>query len=134
MAPPNSILADVKNNLDVEEDNVDFDGTIKTYINGAFSTLHQLGIGPEGGYAILDGNDTWDAFYGTNKRYNGIRTYVTLAVRMLFDPPQTGHHLTAMQNQLNQLEWRLNVVREGYAWIDPTPVPLRSTVLYGGDA
>lgn len=131
---PVSILDSVKAVLDVEADNEDFDSAVIMHINSAFATLHQLGIGPDAGYEIEDSNATWDAFYGTNKRYNGIRTYVTMYVRNIFDPPQTGHHAAALERQMRELEWRLNVVRENNAWVDPTPVHIRTIVLDGGDA
>lgn len=131
---PQSILETVKTNLDIELDDVDFDDQIITSINTAFATLWQLGIGPSGGYEIEDASATWDAFYGTNKRYNSIRQYVTYCCRLDYDPPQTAHHATALAAQKTQLEWRLSVIREDNAWVDPNPVPIRSYVLDGGDA
>jgi len=129
-----SILDSVKAALDLEEDNVDFDVPIIMHINSAFATLWQIGLGPSAGYEIEDSDATWDAFYGTSKRYNAIRTYVCLFVKNLFDPPQTAHHARAMEENLRQHEWRLNVTREETAWTDPNPVHIRQTVLDGGDA
>ena len=129
-----SILNSIKTNLDIEPDNDDFDGPLVSAINGVFSVLNQIGIGPAGGFEIEDDTATWDAFYGTNKRYNLIRTYVTMAVRNIFDPPQTAHHARAMQENLKEYENRISMIREETAWVDPTPVPVRSFVLDGGDA
>jgi hypothetical protein len=40
---------------------------------------------------------------------------------MLFDPPTTGYHVEAMQQQIKELEWRINARREDTEWIDPIP-------------
>ena len=129
-----SILTSVKKNLGLDESYTAFDADILLHINGVFSTLTQLGVGPENGLGISDKTTTWDAFYGTNKKYSFIRTYVYLKVRMLFDPPQTGYLVTALEKQAEELEWRINAVREETQWTSPTPVELTDTVLDGGDA
>lgn len=129
-----SILTSVKKNLGLEASYTVFDADILLYINGVFSTLNQLGIGPENGFSISSATTTWDAFYGTNKKYSSIRTYVTLKVRMLFDPPQTSYLIDALNQQAKELEWRLNAVREETEWTSPIPFVITDTVLDGGDA
>lgn len=116
-----SILTSVKKNLGIDEAYTVFDHDILTYINGAFSTLTQLGVGPAEGYAIEDDTPTWSDFIGEDPRYNSVKTYVTLKVRMLFDPPQTSYLLEAMTHQIEELEWRINVYREETGWVDPDP-------------
>jgi hypothetical protein len=38
-----------------------------------------------------------------------------------------------MQNQLEQSDWRLNVLREGTAWVNPDPNPvIEDDILDGG--
>jgi len=114
-----SILTSTKKNLGLDESYTAFDADILMYINGVFSTLDQLGIGPEGGFAIEDDTATWDDFLGTDLKLNSVKTYVTLQVKLLFDPPQTAHHLEAVNHQIKELEWRLNTVREMTAWVAP---------------
>lgn len=116
-----SILTSVKKNLGIDEAYTVFDHDILTYINGAFSTLTQLGVGPAEGFAIEDETPTWSDFIGEDPRYNSVKTYVTLKVRMLFDPPQTSYLLDAMTHQIEELEWRINVYREETGWVDPNP-------------
>lgn len=116
-----SILTSTKKVLGLAEDYTAFDPDITLFINGVFSTLTQLGIGPEGGFSIVDKTTTWDAFYGTNKNYNAVRTYMYLRVRYLFDPPQTSYLVAALKEQIQEHEWRLNTYRESYAWQDPDP-------------
>src|SRR5436190_23581885 len=102
-----SILTSVKKNLGIDAAYTVFDHDILTYINGTFSTLTQLGVGPVTGYAIEDETPTWSDFIeDDDPRYNSVKTYVTLKVRMLFDPPATSYLLDAMTKQIEELEWR----------------------------
>lgn len=118
-----SILTETKKVLGIEEDYTAFDPDITMHINSVFATLNQLGIGPEGGYAIVDKTDTWDAFIGTNVKYNSVKTYMYLKVRIFFDPPATSFGIEAIKKQADEFEWRLNVLREGTDWVPPDDVP-----------
>lgn len=118
-----SILNDVKKVLGLGSDYTAFDIDILMHINSVFDTLNQLGIGPILGYMIEDNAATWDAFIGSDLLLNSIKTYIYLRVRMLFDPPQTSFAIDAMNNQVKELEWRINVKREGESWTDPDPTP-----------
>ena len=130
-----SILTSTKKNLGLDESYTAFDADIVMFINSTFSTLHQLGIGPDAGFAIEDATATWTSFIGTDKRYNQVKTYVYLCVRLLFDPPATSYLIKAMQDQKLEAEVRLSIVREGDSWVDPDPDPiLEETILDGGPA
>lgn len=115
-----SILTTVKKILGIDASYTAFDPDITLHINSVFSTLNQLGIGPEEGYMVEDATETWEDFLGTDFRLNQVRTYVCLRVRLLFDPPQTSFLIESMDRQIEQLEWRLNVERERVSWVDPT--------------
>lgn len=116
-----SILKSIKKVLNLGDDYDVFDVDTLMHINSVFSTLHQLGVGPDQGFMIEDDQQTWDAFLGADPRLNNIKTYIYLRVRLLFDPPQTGYHTKAVEDQIKELEWRINVHREDTKWIDPTP-------------
>lgn len=107
-----SILVTTKKNLGVAEDDTSFDVDILTHINSVLSVLNQVGVGPVDGFMIEDAVPTWDDFLGSDKRYNAVKTYVYLKVRMYFDPPTTAHLINAMEKQAEELEYRLNVHRE----------------------
>lgn len=107
-----SILDSTKKVLGIAADYDEFDTDILMNINSVFSTLNQLGIGPVEGFTIEDSVPTWDAFLMGDHRLNFVKTYVHLKVRLVFDPPTTAHMLNAMQEQIKELEWRINVVRE----------------------
>ena len=114
-----SILQSTKKILGIEPEYTVFDVDVITHINSAFSTLNQLGIGPIDGFMILDDQATWDSYLQFDSRLNSVKTYVYLRVRLLFDPPQTSYLITSLDEQRKELEWRLNVVREG----DEYPLP-----------
>lgn len=109
----NSILTSTKKILNVPADYTVFDQDIIVHINSAFSTLNQLGLGPDDGFMIDDETATWDTFIGVDNRLNAVRTYVFLRVKLLFDPPVVSVVLQALQEQIKELEWRLMVVRDG---------------------
>jgi hypothetical protein len=52
-------------------------------------------------------------------QFNSVKSYVFLRVRQLFDPPQTSYLIDAMDKQIKELEWRLNVHREETDWVEP---------------
>lgn len=116
-----SILTSTKKNLGLDEAYEAFDPDIVLYINGVFSTLNQLGVGPEQGFSIEDAAATWDAFIGTDPRLNSVKSYVSLCVRLLFDPPGTSYLIASFEKQKQELEWRLNAYKEETNWVDPDP-------------
>lgn len=117
------ILKSVKKALGLADDYDVFDPDVIMHINSAFSTLNQLGIGPQQGFMIEDDAATWESFLGTDLRLNNVKTYIYLRVRLLFDPPTTSFHLEAVNQQIKELEWRLNAQREDEEWTEPAPPP-----------
>ena len=107
-----SILDSTKKMLGLATDYTAFDLDVITHINSVFSVLTQLGIGPERGFSIEDSSTTWDEYLGGNKLLHTIKSYVYLRVRILFDPPSAGYVLTAIENQIKELEWRINMEHE----------------------
>lgn len=119
---PGSILDSVKKLIGFESDYTDFDIDIIMHINTVFSTLHQLGVGPEEGFMIEDNTATWDSFTDENKFINSVKTYVYMSVRLILDPPATSFAIEAIQTQIKELEWRLHVQQDGERnpWVPPT--------------
>lgn len=115
----NSILTSTKKILGISAEYTEFDLDILTHINSVFSALTQLGIGPAEGFMIEDATETWDAFLESDINLNAVKTYMYLRVRLLFDPPTTSYTITAMNEQVKELEWRLNVYRESITWVPP---------------
>lgn len=113
-----SILNSVKKTLNVPADYDAFDPDIIMHINSVFSTLNQLGVGPQQGFSIADDTVEWSA-YLTDPRLNNVQSYMHLRVRLLFDPPDRAAVLTAYQEQIKELEWRINAQREDEHWTPP---------------
>lgn len=86
-----------------------FDTDLLVHINACFSILNQLGVGPENGFIVTDETQSWSSYIADNYILNMVKTYVTLKVKKIFDPPLTSSVLEAMDKEINQLEWRLNV-------------------------
>lgn len=122
----NSILKSVKKNLGMAPDYLAFDQDILMFINSAFSTLEQLGLGP-GDFIVEDETQEWDEFIDPGDQQNSVKTFVYLSVRLIFDPPVTSFTIIAFEKQLEELTWRLNTRREGTEWADPSPPPLLPT-------
>lgn len=119
-----SILTETKKILGLAEEYTAFDLDVITHINSVFVVLNDLGVGPTDTFFIESKDDQWDAFTGGDAKWNLVKTYVYLKVRMMFDPPQTSFTIEAMNKQIAEFEWRLNVRREATDWTDPTvPAP-----------
>ena len=70
-----SILTSIKKLLGIEEFYEIFDSDIIMYINSVFSTLTQLGVGPEEGFSIKDKTATWSEYLNNDPRLDLIKNY-----------------------------------------------------------
>ena len=86
-----------------------FDTDLLVHINACFSILNQLGVGPENGFVVTDETQSWSSYSDNDRILNMVKTYVTLKVKKIFDPPLTSSVLEAMDKEIKELEWRLNV-------------------------
>lgn len=126
-----SILIDTKKSLGLGEAEGPFDTEITMHINSAFGSLHQLGLGPIGGFAIESDAETWADFAAEDLTIAPLKTYVHLSVKQVFDPPANSWTQTALKDQIEKLEFRLNTARED-ALPDPVDVPEEPGILDGG--
>lgn len=126
-----SILKSTKKLLGLGVDDESFDLDILTHINSAFSTLNDLGVGPVAGFVIEDDTVEWESYFdGAPEDPNDpdhliqlgkIKMVIYLRTRVVFDPPTTSFVLEALNKQIQEAEWRLNVNRESSMWVDPNP-------------
>ena len=108
-----SILTSIKKLLGIAEENTDFDADIIMHINSVFTTLTQLGVGPSEGFYIEDECSVWQDFISDLNKLQAVKTYMYLKIRLLFDPSSLGSStLAAYERQIQELEWRLNVIAE----------------------
>jgi hypothetical protein len=108
----NSILISTKKVLGIGESYTAFDPDIIMFINTSFSSLAQLGVGEDDGFFIQDETSEWSELGLPDKQLHMVKSFVFLKCRVLFDPPGTSFLLEAMDNQIKEFEWRLNVFRE----------------------
>lgn len=105
-----SILTSTKTLSGVSKDCAHFDDQIVAYINSVFLVLKQIGVGPEEGFVISGGNETWDDFLPDNKVLReATKDYMAAKVRMKFDPPSNSAHMEALKSTIAEYEWRANV-------------------------
>lgn len=114
-----SILTSTKKILGLDAAYNAFDYDVIMHVNSAFSTLNQLGIGPVDGFMIEDQTAEWGDYLEDQNLLGLVKSYIYLKVRMAFDPPTTSFHLTAMQEQIRELEVRMNMIREHTDWVAP---------------
>lgn len=107
-----SILTTIKKMLNIGEDDTSFDVDIIMNINSVFAILSQLGVGPTNGYRIKDNNDLWSSYISDDDDLDDVVSYIYLKVKLMFDPPLNGTVMNAHQQQISELEWRLNVGAE----------------------
>ena len=103
----NVVLDDIKKLLGLPKEYDAFNRDVKIHVNSVFSTLHQLGVGPSQPFRVESPDDTWGMFTQEKQSIENVKTYVYLRVRLLFDPPAHAFLLTAVQDQIKELEWRL---------------------------
>lgn len=104
-----SILTSIKKLLGITDDYTHFDQDIVLQINSAFSTLNQLGVGPEACFSIQDASSVWTDFIDDD-RLNFAKTFVQLKVKLAFDPPTSATLMDSYNRQLDELTWRLSIV------------------------
>lgn len=103
-----SILNTIKQLLGIDSDYDAFDKDIIVGINTAIFTLGQLGVILPGRY-VQDSSDSWSDFLNASTDLEGVKTYIYLKTRIVFDPPTSSSVLEALTKQLNEVEWRLLV-------------------------
>lgn len=80
-------------------------------INSALATLNQFKVGVDG-FTISDDSATWSDFLGETESANGVtlnevRSFVYLKVRKEFDPPTSSVLMQAINEQIDEIGWRI---------------------------
>lgn len=110
-----SILLSIKKMLGMEPEFTQFDPDIILHINTIIQVLYQIGLDIPEGFVVVDQNNLWTD-YIQNPRYSKItsliKQYIFMRVRMIFDPPSSQTLSTAIQESINEMQWRIS------QWID----------------
>lgn len=109
-----SILISIKKMLGIDESYTAFDLDVIIHINSVLMVLTQLGVGPSEGFSIEDDSAAWGDFIEEKdmSRYNSVKTYMYLKVKLLFDPPASSATIDSFKSLISELEFRLNVAAE----------------------
>lgn len=130
-----TIVGSIKKMLGLAPTYSPFDDELMMHIGSAIGEVTQLGIGPVNGFNLQTAEQTWADFLSDDPSLNNmVPQLVYMKVRLVFDTPESGFAITALKEQIEKLEWRVNVYREGIAWVDPDPDPRQETIYDGGDA
>ena len=106
-----SILGSVKANIGIQEDDTFFDAVMIVHINSVFSVLRQLGCGPAEGFVVTSHDNDWSEFLQNEpQKLQLVKTYMSLRVRQMFDPPVNGTVAQAIERQTAELEWRISTL------------------------
>ncbi|MCM1524235.1 MAG: hypothetical protein NC120_07220 [Ruminococcus sp.] len=108
-----SILTSVKKAIGgIPEEYEHFDPDIIMFINTVFSVLTQLGAGPAEGFSVKDKTAVWRDFMPDDPRLEFVKSYVTLRVKLMFDPPASSSVADSLKRTADELEWRIMMQSE----------------------
>lgn len=107
-----SILTSIKKLLGIDEAYEHFDKDLVIHINSVLAVLTQLGVGPEEGFSISDKSAVWDDFIPDSPKLGFVKSYTNLKVRLMFDPPLSSAAIEAINRQISELEWRIQVAAD----------------------
>ena len=106
-----SILVTVKRmQIGIGEDDLNFDPILIPFINSALNMCWMVGIGKRG-FKITGETETWEDFIGADfADFEMVKEYISLRVKLLFDPPTSGSAMKAMESKVAQIEYYLNTL------------------------
>ena len=108
-----SILNTIKKMLGIDETDDSFDTDIKVYINTVTPNLAQIGIGPKNGFIVTSDTQLWSEYIdSTIINLEGVKQYIYLKVKLIFDPPANSSAIQAINDSLKELEWRMMLAVE----------------------
>lgn len=111
-----NILGSIRHATGLGDEHVFFDPDLVMHINSVFDILHQLGIGPSGGFKLETGEELWSEFLGDSETLEMVKTYMYISVKLVFDPPQNSFLVKQLEDTKKEYEWRMNVGAESKLW------------------
>lgn len=111
-----SILDSVKRFVGIEPDDEVFDQELLVLINSVFMTLQQIGVGPqEELFHIEDRGAVWSDYIEDPNTLPMIKPYISIKVRLIFDPPSSSALDQALRQEIAEYEWRMNLKVDDYS-------------------
>lgn len=125
---PDSILDSVKKALGLDYTDTTFDLDVTMFINSAFGSLTQLGVGSDTGFIISDNTTQWSQYVSDLMYLGMLKSYIFMSVKLAFDPPSTSFGIDAFKEQKQELAWRINIEAEH---INPPTDPFGTSAVVG---
>ena len=119
----NSIFNSVKKVVGLLGDDGSFDEDILLHINSVVSTLRQLGLSIPADFYVRDDVQTWQDLLGEFRDLDLVKSYMTMKVRLMFDPPSSSFGLKSMEEMVKEYEWRINVLTDQPYSVPVLPSP-----------
>lgn len=108
-----SILDTIKKLLGIDPEDISFDPDIKVHINTTMLSLSQMGIGPPNGFIVTSKDNIWNDFIGSSTiNLEGVKSYIYLKTKLIFDPPQNSITIEAFNKSISELEFRMMLAVE----------------------
>lgn len=108
-----SILNNIKKLLGIDSDDDSFDPDVMAMINSTIPALAQMGIGPVNGFIVTSADNKWiDWLVDPTINLEGVKTYLYLKTKLIFDPPTNSTVIDAFNKNLQELEWRMMLAVE----------------------
>lgn len=108
-----SILNTIKKMLGVDLEDDSFDTDVIIHINSTIPILSQMGIGPKNGFIVTSAEQKWTDYIDSSViNLEGVKTYLYLKIKLIFDPPTNSTTIEAFNNNLKELEWRMMLAVE----------------------
>lgn len=103
-----SILMGVREACNISPEDDGFDSKLIPLINAQFTTSHhRLGVGFNG-FRIHDASSVWSDWLGSAEdKLDAAKTWLGLNVYKIFDPPENGSVMKALEETIKELEWTL---------------------------
>lgn len=108
-----SILTSVKKMLGIPEEYTHFDIDLIIHINTVLRIINQMGVGNDG-FSISDSSSVWSDFLGDDTKFDLVKSYVYLKVKMIFDTPQSSAMIEALNKTISELEWRISILENKF--------------------
>ena len=118
-----SIFSSVKKVVGLLGDDGSFDEDILLHINSVVSTLRQLGLSIPADFYVRDDVQTWRDLLGEFRDLDLVKSYMTMKVRLMFDPPSSSFGLKSMEEMVKEYEWRINVLTDQPYSVPVLPSP-----------
>lgn len=107
-----SVLNEIKKLAGLSPEDDSFDQDLILYLNGLLLHLKQLGITLVEDAIVTDTATIWSDLIDSSVDIHTlftIKMFLSSKVRKLFDPPQSGTAMQALDSVIAEYEWRLNV-------------------------